>query len=276
MGVLYDGKTPHMLDGVNEHGLCGVCNEYTGYAHCAGPAPGKVSVAPSLAVLYILGSCKSLDEVEEAFMRRASLVADVSPAISEVPQLHYMFTDAHGGCIIIEPEESGTKMYRDTVGVMANTPPYPWQETNLRNYLGLLRRERIEPAIIAGKEFAPNSGNSNLLGLPGDFTSPSRFLRAAYLRELALPPKDEEAGITLATHILGSLSAVQGWGAPSPEGARIYTVYTAIMCAGSRTYYYSHHADRRLVRASLADLPPEATAPIHYPWTKTQSVQDIP
>jgi choloylglycine hydrolase len=272
MGVLAGGRTPHMLDGVNEHGLCGVCNEYPGYAHCAGPVSGRVSLAPTMAVLFVLGSCKSLDEAQDAFTGRASLVEAASPAIGSVPPLHYMFTDALGGCMVVEPEADGIKIYRDTVGVLANTPPYPWQETNLRNHLGLLRRERVAPAEIAGKSLATNSGNANLLGLPGDFTSASRFVRAAYLRELALPAGNEEEGVTLAAHILDSLSAVKGWCAPTPQGRWLHTVYASVMCAESRSYYFSHYNDRRLARARLQDHAPGAQEIVSYEWSRRQSI----
>jgi choloylglycine hydrolase len=277
MGILHDyngSKVPHMLDGVNEHGICGVCNEYIGYAHCAGPVLGKVSVAPSLAVLFVLGSCQSLDEVEDAFMHRASLVAAASPAIGTVPPLHYMFTDDSGGCVIVEPDVDRTRVHRDTVGVLTNTPPYPWQETSLRNHLGLLRRERIAPTVVAGKQLTTNSTNANLLGLPGDFTSTSRFIRAACLRELALPAKDETEGVTLAMHILNTLSAVKGWCMPLPsqEEKWLHTVYTSVMCARSRSYYFCHYGDRRLVCARLEDLVADAACPVSYAWSTEQSV----
>jgi choloylglycine hydrolase len=187
-----------------------------------------------------------------------------------------MFTDAHGGCMVVEPEADGIKLYRDTVGVLANAPPYPWQETNLRNYLGLVRRERVAPAEIAGKRLTPNSGGSGLFGLPGDLTSPSRFVRAAYLRELALPARDEAEGVTLAAHILDSLCVAEGWCAPTPRAKWLHTVYTSVMCAESRSYYFSHYNDRRLTCARLEDYAPNAPGLVSYAWSERQDIRQLP
>jgi choloylglycine hydrolase len=271
IGVL-EGKTPHMLDGVNEHGLCGVNNYYPGYASTGQAVHGKRSVAPSMALQYVLGTCRSLDEAEEAFRSGIILVPASSPLLGLVPPLHYMLADRSGKCLIVEPDSDGIKIYRNNIGVMTNSPSYPWHETNLRNYLGL-RREPDEAAEIEGNKLEPLSLNSGLIGLPGDYTSVSRFVRAAYLRHFATTAKDELDGVTLAMHLLDSVGVAKGL---STRGdVATYTVYSAIMCAESQRYYFSHYNDRRISVAEFGSHDLEASEIAAHEWSKGQDMRPL-
>jgi choloylglycine hydrolase len=273
MGVQL-GKAAFLLDGINEHGLCGVSNYYPEYASYKKAEPGRIAAAPYMALQYALGACRSLDEAEDAFLRRITIIPAKAALLDDVPPLHFMFADASGKCMIVEPDADGVKVYRDTVGVMTNAPSYPWHEANLRSYLGF-RRESDAPADMAGRRLAPFSQNSGLWGLPGDYTTVSRFVRAAYLKHFAEPAANEPEAVELGMHILESVSSVKGLARIDSDHSAGYTVYTSAMCIESRRYYFSHYNDRRLSCADLISRSLDSNELASCAWSGGQDIRQL-
>ncbi|MDR1639323.1 MAG: linear amide C-N hydrolase [Clostridiales bacterium] len=266
-------NSPNMLDGLNEHGLAGVNNYYNGLAVYNKKAePGKTPVTGYMALSYALSTCKSLDEVEDAFKNKITLVESSSPVLKVDPPLHFMFTDKSGEAVVIEPDQDGVKIYRNSVGVLTNPPAYSWHETNLRHFLGI-SRYTPQAGEIGDKMIEPLGGGG--LGLPGDFSSVSRFIRMAYMRKLAFPAKSEDDGVTLAMHLLDSVNVIKGTVAKSPDSPLHYTFYKSAMCAESGRYFFSHYNDRRLSVATLGRFDLDAEKLVTIPWSKGQDVRDL-
>lgn len=114
-----------------------------------------------------------------------------------------MFSDRTGESIVVESDRDGLHIYRNTVGVMTNSPGYPWHRTNLLNYPQLRPLDYGELAW-GGERLEPCFSGSGAAGLPGDWSSPSRFVRLAFLREHAVKGGDEAEGVSLLFRLLHS------------------------------------------------------------------------
>ena len=133
IGSLVLRSTPALYEGLNEKGLMGGQLYYRTSAHFAPEArPGTLPLQPPFLVTWCLATCASVEEVARALEERVSLVA--IPMLGTVPPIHWMFSDRTGESIVVESDRDGLHIYRNTVGVMTNSPGYPWHRTNLLNH----------------------------------------------------------------------------------------------------------------------------------------------
>ncbi|MDR0642787.1 MAG: choloylglycine hydrolase family protein [Treponema sp.] len=274
MGVVTGkGSLLYIVDGVNEHGLGGADFYYPGYAFYSGVQPDRQALDPALALQYMLAFCKNLDEVEDCFRNRIALTPAPSEIIDIVPPLHYFFADVSGEAMVVEPDVDGIKVYRNTVGVLTNVPGYPWQETNLRNHLSINPFPH-KPLQMGSRLIEPLSLNSGTWGLPGDYTSTSRFVRAAYLKQFITEPKNEEEGVTAAMHILSSLEVPRGV-VRNGEGEAGHTVYSTVLVLDSRVYYFHHYDNRRIEALSLMKENLDGSGLKCWKWTERQDIRHL-
>ncbi|MGL4450399.1 MAG: linear amide C-N hydrolase, partial [Sarcina sp.] len=130
-------------------------------------------------------------------------------------------------------------------GVMTNSPEISWHFTNLRQYIGATPIQSKE-VKWEGLDLSAFGQGSGTFGIPGDYTPPSRFVRAAYLKHVALKPRDEIEAITTLFHILSNCEVPKG--AVLKDGKDIdYTLYTSVMCSESCTYYYKTYENSQVV-----------------------------
>mgnify|MGYP000919756054 CR=1 FL=1 len=174
IGSLVLRSTPALYEGLNEKGLMGGQLYYRTFAHFAPEArPGTLPLQPPFLVTWCLATCASVEEVARALEERVSLVA--IPMLGTVPPIHWMFSDRTGESIVVESDRDGLHIYRNTVGVMTNSPGYPWHRTNLLNHPQLRPLDYGELAW-GGERLEPCFSGSGAAGLPGDWSSPSRLL----------------------------------------------------------------------------------------------------
>ncbi|MEY8389014.1 linear amide C-N hydrolase [Oscillospiraceae bacterium 38-13] len=177
MAVLGFGE-PILVDGVNSAGLMGALLHYPGYAvYQEGPEKGTTAVHPGRLLAWLLGRCAGVEEAVEE-LSRLTLVDE--PIQGKPLPAHYILSDKTGEAVIIEPDGGGLSIHRNTIGVLANSPDYLWHRTNLRNFVGVTNLPKA-PQTIAGhelREFGERLGGGS--GLPGDYSSPSRFVRLAF------------------------------------------------------------------------------------------------
>ena len=170
IGSLVLRSTPALYEGLNEKGLMGGQLYYRTFAHFAPEArPGTLPLQPPFLVTWCLATCASVEEVARALEERVSLVA--IPMLGTVPPIHWMFSDRTGESIVVESDRDGLHIYRNTVGVMTNSPGYPWHRTNLLNYPQLRPLDYGELAW-GGERLEPCFSGSGAAGLPGDWSSP--------------------------------------------------------------------------------------------------------
>lgn len=189
-----------LYDGINEHGLAGdlqVLKECTWASDESIKERNMQAVLGEEFVLYILTNFKTVKEVRENYSKFAlyDLPEQGDNKPTHIP-LHYCFIDKTGESIVLEPVDNGAMKCYDSVGVMTNSPEYNYHTVNIRNYVGLNNVNVQERKATDGTTIRPiESGTGyGLFGLPGDFTSPSRFVRSYYIRDFS-DDFDPEGGI---------------------------------------------------------------------------------
>ena len=150
MAVLGFGE-PILVDGVNSAGLMGALlhfPEYAVYEESAGPS--RTAVHPGRLLAWLFSRCASVEEAVEA-LKGIALVDE--PIQGKPLPAHYILSDRASEAVIIEPEEGGLSIHRETIGVLTNSPDYRWQRTNLRNFVGvtnLPKAPRLSPGMRSG------------------------------------------------------------------------------------------------------------------------------
>lgn len=264
---------PALFDGLNEVGLMGAVLYYRDHARYFDEVEeGKTAINPLFTITNILASCKTVDDVVQ-FFESHTLINEMVSVIDFIPPLHFTFSDRTGESIIIEPNLHGITVHRKTVGVMTNSPNYEWQEKNLWNYVGISPYD-VKGIVMNGVELKPLSLGTGGLGLPGDFTPPSRFVRVAMVRQYIEEAQNEDEAIRNIFHILSLVNVPKGM-VINDEGLVDYTCYTAAMCSESLTYYCHTYEDRQIAVIKLENENYDATTLKTYPISTKQSYNMI-
>ncbi|MCM1101817.1 MAG: linear amide C-N hydrolase [Clostridium sp.] len=248
--AILGAPVPIMVDGINEGGLMGILLNYPGCAfYDTRPRGAYRPVHPGFLVGYLLGQCAT---VEEAVRHLSVLNLTGDKMFGEEMAVHYMFSDATGEAAIIEPDEDGIHVHRNTLGVMTNSPGYLWQRTNLRNYTAVTNLN-TPPTRIINEEFRCfGRGTGGSFGLPGDYSSPARFVRMAMTKNFAVRGQDEADGVDRMFRCFAPVDIPEGLLKATADGADYHqTLGIAVMCAESRIYYFATGANRRIRALSL-------------------------
>ena len=243
-------------DGLNEKGLHVGSFFFPGYAQLENVAeadyPSTISCLEVAS--WILATCSSVAEVREQ-LPKIHVSAVVLAGLGYPPPFHMFISDKTGDAAIVEYVTGKLHIYDNKVNVITNSPDYIWQTTNLRNYIGI--KTENNPAIaINGNQFAQFGQGSGAIGLPGDFTPPSRFVRAAFLVNSALQGKNIDEGIAVAFHILNQFDIPLGAVKGEQNGVTIYDT-TQWTCASDLTnsrYFYHTYSDRSVRMIDLKEL----------------------
>ncbi|MAE07397.1 MAG: choloylglycine hydrolase [Bacteroidetes bacterium] len=206
---------PFYLDGMNEAGLTIGVLFFPGYAKYQSFEAGKESSSLNNADLtsYILGQFRTVDEIKTNLPNlRVVYNIDLEEQFKGTPaSLHYVVTDSNGNSIVIEYVEGILHIHDNTIGVMTNSPPYDWQINNLRNYSQLTPYGSVPGTkTVEGINFTPFGAGAGLTGLPGDYTPPSRFVKAFFFTETSIPMENADAAINQASRILDNFDIPKG------------------------------------------------------------------
>lgn len=249
VGTLAVPGAPMLYEGVNQMGLMGGQLNYRGFA-CYPDAPqdGTSAVPPGGVVYHLLARCASVAEAAEVLEREVTITA--VPLLGTVPTVHWAFTDETGESMVVEPEADGLRIYRNALGVLTNSPGYPWQRMNLLNYAGV--RDLDRDILDWGEGLMPCFSGTGGQGLPGDWSSPSRFVRLAFLRRYARPGRTEEEGVARLFRLLQCAAFPFGAVRLEEEPPWEYTLYSAAACARSRRFYWTTYENQQV---RYVDLP---------------------
>ena len=249
MGIIGDGF-PLYFDCANDAGLAVAGLNFPGYAQYeGGPLEGKTNVAAYEFPLWVAGNFSTVDEAEGA-LGNVAIVAKPLNARYPVSLLHWLIADGQRS-IVVEYKADGMHVYRNEVDVLANQPDFDWHRENLRNYL-TLTNDFPETVQWGEAKLTPYGSGAGMRGLPGDFYSPSRFVRAAYLSTHYPTQETEAANVSRLFHTLGGVAMIDG-AARMADGAFEKTIYTSGYSARTKTYYYATYDDPAIRSASLTD-----------------------
>lgn len=249
MAVVADDK-PLYFDCANEAGLAIAGLNFPGYAVYEKTAvDDKTNVAAYEFPLWIVMNFKTVDEVESA-LKNTAIVAQPINDQYPVSELHYMIGDAKRS-IVVEYTANGMEIFENDVDILTNQPGYGWHKENLRNYMNLF--SQMPKEVRWGKAKMTAFGTGSLMhGLPGDYYSPSRFVRAAYLNTHYPVKTTEEENISRLFHTLTGVAMIDG-AAQMADGACEKTIYTGGYSTASKTYYYSTYEDPAIQKVAMSD-----------------------
>ncbi len=245
-------------DGLNEAGLSVGAFYFQGYAGYT-PVTAKnqsKALSPLQFPSWILTQFSTVDQVKAA-LSHVVIAPTVFPAWGLTPPLHYIVYDKTGNSIVIEPINGKLVVSDNPLGIFTNSPTFAWHMTNLSNYVNL-SPVNVSPVQVKGVALQQFGQGSGLHGLPGDFTSPSRFVRAAFFTASALPAANAEAEVLQVFHILnqfdiplGSVRDVEN-GKMAPE----YTMITVARDPQNLNYYYKtyQNQDINVIHLNAFDL----------------------
>ncbi|MGE3820409.1 MAG: linear amide C-N hydrolase [Isosphaeraceae bacterium] len=249
---------PLFCDGMNERGLHVGMFYFPGFAkyQAITRADHDRTLAPHELAGFLLGICANVGEAVEA--ARSVRVADVVlREFGFTPPLHYILTDASNHSIVIEYIDGQLQVHENPLGVMSNSPSFDWHMTNLSNYVNLTVTN-VPMLKVGGAELKGLGQGSGMLGLPGDFTPPSRFVRAVAFSKNALPVATGREGVLQAFHILNQFDIPKGAARGLEHGREVAddTLWTTAADLKALRYYFRTFEDSRIRMVDLkaADL----------------------
>jgi len=264
---------PLFGDALNEKGLEVSLLYLPGFAEYQkyDPAKADLSLSPSDVVMWIASQFETVQQVRDA-IGKVRVVPVVEPVLGFPAPAHYIVTDPGKNQIVIEYVAGLLHVYDAPLGVMTNSPAYDWHITNLRNYLNL--RAVAWPDIkTANIDLKPIGVGSGMLGLPGDFTPPSRFVRAAAFSQTARKTTGGYDTVREIFRILDNFNvpiiAVEG--GELPKGLKPLccsgTQYTSAFDLKNLVIYYHTDTDRAVRKVDLKkiDFGAIGSEPIHQP-----------
>lgn len=278
------GGEDYFTDGMNEKGLAVGLFYLPGFTTY--PLYDKNKSDSSITAIdvtaYILTRFATVDEVRIG-MNRVRVVPVVEKEIGIPVYAHWMVTDPDGESIVIEFIDGELNIFDNPLGVITNAPNFDWHMINLRNYLKL-SPVAMPDRIIDDIDFAPLGAGSGMIGLPGDFTPSSRFVRAVAWTQTARPTATSSETIYEVFRILDNfnlpLGAAEGSGGQSStQGMRSSTIWTTAWDLTERVLYY-HTQHNRRVRAlylKKLDFSKLTDGIFHLPLDKNrkQDIEDI-
>lgn len=237
MAYVCDGY-PLYYDAVNEKGLCMAGLNFVGNAFFGKEREGKENIAVFEFIPYILSLCESVSQAREK-LDSIYLTDEQFCKTLPVAELHWIIADKNEA-ITVECTKDGLNIYENEVGVLTNNPPFPFQVHNLNNYMHL-SADSPENCFSHKLHLTQYSRGMGGLGLPGDLSSQSRFVRAAFVRFNSLSGDTEKESVSQVFHILGSVFQQRGCCKVGDEYE--ITVYSSCINADKGIYYYTTYGN---------------------------------
>ncbi len=252
---------PLYYEAINDCGLGMAGLNFPGNAAYGKPVEGKDNIAVFEFIPWIIGRCATVAEAREAL---AQLQLVDTPFSDTLPpaSLHWIIADRNE-TIVVEATADGMMLYDNPVGVLTNNPPFSYHLANLVNYRQL--SPRSEAATFApATALPPYCGGMGAIGLPGDCSSPSRFVRAAFLKLNSVCENTEESAVEQFFHILAGVAMTRG-SVLVEDGTPDVTLYTACANATRGIYYYTTYENRRIHAVDMHRTPLDGSGLSRYP-----------
>lgn len=238
---------PLYYDGINERGLGMAGLNFVGNAVYHEPVAGKDNVAQFEFIPWILTQCASVREAR-GLLARINLTPEAFRGEFPVAQLHWIIADREEA-IVVESVREEVMVYDDPAGVLTNNPSFPEQMFHLNNYMALSPRTP-QNHFSHKLDLQTYSRGMGALGLPGDLSSQSRFVRAAFVRLNSCSGNSEEESVSQFFHILGSVDQQRGC-CLLEDGSCEVTIYTSCCNATRGIYYYTTYDNSQITAVDL-------------------------
>lgn len=258
---------PLYYEGANECGLCMAGLNFPQNAVYFPECSEKDNVSPFEFIPWVLGQCADLSQARKLLEKINLCHIDFSRELPLSP-LHWMIAD-RTGALVVESVAEGLQVYDNPVGVLTNSPCFAYHLTHLCDYMNLSH----QPAEnrFGQVELQPYSNGMGAMGLPGDLSSASRFVRAAFVKLNSVCKEDENSSISQFFHILDSVNQQRGC-VRFPDGSYEITEYTSCINADKGIYYYTTYENHGISAVDMHRCDLESKALFTYPLQKTQII----
>lgn len=242
-----------VVDGINEKGLAGGLFYFPHYAQyqTIPTNHNKNIIAPWQLLTWILTQWQTVAEVKQA-LPTIIVPNIILSAWGCVPPMHVIVHDTHGKSLVIEYVDGIVTMHDNPLGVITNAPIFDWHLTNIKNYIRLspYNSSSLE---LNGVQFDALGQGSGMLGLPGDFTPPSRFIRAVAYSACVIDTKTAEQTRDTAFHILNLFNIPRGVIAEKTKDTvhYDYTQWTTVADLHNKEYYWHTYDNNELSKIDL-------------------------
>ncbi len=258
---------PLFYDAVNEKGLCIAGLNFVGNAQYAKVMDGKDNLAQYEFIPWILSNCSCIAEAKE-LLAKINLT-DTPFQKMPVAQLHWMLADKEQA-ITVEAVADGIKIYPNPVGVLTNNPPFPEQVFRLNDFMNLSAKQP-KNHFSDKLNLHPYSRGMGALGLPGDLSSFSRFVRAAFVKEHSVSGHSELESVSQFFHILGSVEQQNGC-CEVENGQYEKTIYTVCYNASKGIYYYTTYYNHQISAIDMHREDLNGAQLIRYPMRTGEQI----
>ena len=261
------GKDPLFYDGINEKGLGMAGLNFVGNACYNKPKQDLDNVAQFEFIPWILSQCASVCEARK-LLSRINILDEAYSEHLPVAQLHWIIADKDEA-ITVESMSDGLKIYDNPVGVMTNNPPFDQQMFALNNYMNLSPKQ---PENFWGIPLNSYSRGMGALGLPGDLSSQSRFVRVAYTKMHSMSGESEMESVSQFFHILGSVDQQRGC-CEVEEGKYEITLYTSCCNTEKGIYYYTTYNNHQISAVDMHRENLDGDTLIQFPLILGEQIQ---
>lgn len=271
---------PILLDGLNEKGLATGTFYFpgtAGYMPYTAADAGK-TIAQWEVGSYLLENFATVAEVK-ANIANITVAGVVLKAWGFAPEAHYIVHDATGQSAVIEYVGGKLNLYDAPLGVITNSPAFDWHMTNLRNYLNFSINS-APPVKLGPVTLTATGQGSGMLGLPGDFTPPSRFVRAVAFSQSILPSKTGDDAVLQAFHILNQFDIPKGSARDSEKDANgnvvaDYTLWTAASDLKQLRYYFRTYENSQIRMLDLMKMEIDGPDIVTVPMTGDEVIESL-
>jgi len=212
-------------------------------------------VASFEVIPWVLTHCRSVAQAKELLSECVITSDSVDLKLPATP-LHWMFADATGA-LVAEPTAQGLRLYDNPYGVMTNCPPFPFYQSYLVHFMTLNAQMPVNK-LCPEIPLQPYGAGMGAMGLPGDYSSASRFVRAFFSKEHACPAEDEQSAVNRFFHVLGTVFQPRGV-TRTPSGAAVGTVYMSCADPASKIYYVVTEKNHSIQTIRMADYSLDVT-----------------
>lgn len=247
---------PLVSDGLNEQGLYVGALYLPGFTKYQEVTPGEEekSISQLDVTGYLLSLCATVEDAKKA-IQDIIVFGLYKEEIKGIPPLHYAIHDAAGNSAVFEYSNGKLEIYDNPLGVLTNSPTFDWHMINLRNFINL-SATNIPELKLNGGEITQIGQGTGMLGLPGDATPPSRFIRAMAFTQTALQPENAEKAVNLTYHIMNNFDIPMGFSKAVENGQTMYdfTFWTTLVDLANKDYYYRNYNNVKVFKVSLNEL----------------------
>lgn len=255
---------PLYFDAMNECGLAMAGLNFVGFAKYGKSQPGKDNVAVFELIPWVLSQCGNLDQAR-ALLDKLNLTDDAFSNDLPPASLHWIIADC-SGAVTVEATASGLHIYENPVGVLTNSPTFPEHLFHLNDYMQLSAGEPVN-RFCTDLDLRPYSRGMGAIGLPGDLSSRSRFVRAAFGKLNSVARELKTESVHQFFHILETVVQIRGCCQLS-DGSYEVTQYTGCCDTANGIYYYTTYENSRIIGVDMHREDLDSSTLVSFPLEK--------